>query len=56
MSRNSISKGLNLFLDWGVLRREGHYCFSGEKSFAYKHSIPSELRCAKPFQESCEYY
>ena len=55
MGRNLISRALNTFIGWGVLRREGRYCFSGEKSFAYKHTIPESLRCGKVFHETCEY-
>lgn len=51
MSLNSVNKGLKKLIEWGLLRREGRYRFSGETSFAYRHRIPSELKCGDLFHE-----
>lgn len=51
MSLKSVNSGLKKLIDWGLLRREGRYRFSGETSFAYRHRIPSELKCEDLFHE-----
>lgn len=45
MSRPWLNRALQRLVDAGLIVRDGKYKFTGEQTFARKHSIPDDDRC-----------
>lgn len=44
MSVKSTNVMLRNLIEWGLVKRSGKFKFTGDKTFAYRHSIPAEMR------------
>lgn len=55
MSLPSVNRGLKQLIAWGVIERSGHYKFTGEDTFAYRHTIPNFLKCGDIFHDDVKY-
>lgn len=55
MSLAYVNRGLKKLIEWGFVERQGKYKFTGEDTFAYRHTIPDYLKVEKVFGSDVNY-
>lgn len=55
MSLSWLNRALKQLIAWGLIERKGKYKFTGEETFAYRHTIPEHLRCGDIFHQDVSF-